>query len=445
MNRADSVNTPGRSKSGDRFIPNRGAMDMKVSQFNLSKENETPSAESASPSKKQFQDTLAESMFSAPVDSCKILALKAKAPEPRSGYENRLRVLYSQNHVPAAGAKPISTRHIPTTAERILDAPDLVDDYYLNLLDWSKDNMLAVALGTAVYIWNADSGDVVPLVDLETTNVTSVQWAQQGQYIAIGTDNCEVQLWDITRQKQVRSMNGHSARVGALAWNNHILSSASRDSTIINHDVRQQHHQVSSLRGHHQEVCGLAWSLDGTQLASGGNDNLLNVWESSDLTKPRFTMTEHTAAVKALSWCPFQANTLASGGGTADGCIRFWNTQTGACLNSINTGSQVCALQWSRQYKEIVSSHGFPRNQINVWKYPSMVKVAELSGHDSRVLHLAQSPDGVTLVSAAGDETLRFWKVWQPSEAAKSSVKSNTVKAPIGARAPMASSLTKIR
>ena len=40
-----------------------------------------------------------------------------------------------------------------------------------------------------------------------------------------------------------------------------------------------------------------------------------------------------------------------------------------------------------------------------------MTKIAELTGHTSRVLHLATSPDGCTVVSAAADETLRFWKV----------------------------------
>ena len=45
------------------------------------------------------------------------------------------------------------------------------------------------------------------------------------------------------------------------------------------------------------------------------------------------------------------------------------------------------------------------------WKYPSMVKVAELTGHTARVLHMAQSPDGKTVVSAAADETLRFWRI----------------------------------
>jgi cell division cycle protein 20 (cofactor of APC complex) len=45
-----------------------------------------------------------------------------------------------------------------------------------------------------------------------------------------------------------------------------------------------------------------------------------------------------------------------------------------------------------------------------------MKKLAELTGHTARVLHLAQSPDGTTVVSAAADETLRFWRVFQPPE-----------------------------
>ena len=50
---------------------------------------------------------------------------------------------------------------------------------------------------------------------------------------------------------------------------------------------------------------------------------------------------EHTAAVKAISWSPHQNGLLASGGGTADRCIRFWNTQTASALNCVDTGSQV--------------------------------------------------------------------------------------------------------
>ena len=51
---------------------------------------------------------------------------------------------------------------------------------------------------------------------------------------------------------------------------------------------------------------------------------------------------EHNAAVKALAWSPHQHGLLVSGGGTADRCLRFWNTLTGQPLQCIDTGSQVC-------------------------------------------------------------------------------------------------------
>lgn len=49
-------------------------------------------------------------------------------------------------------------RHIHQHPERILDAPDIMNDYYLNPLDWSQSNVLAVALGYQVFLWNAASG-----------------------------------------------------------------------------------------------------------------------------------------------------------------------------------------------------------------------------------------------------------------------------------------------
>ena len=47
------------------------------------------------------------------------------------------------------------TRKISKIPFKVLDAPELQDDFYLNLLDWSSQNLLAVGLGTAVYLWSA--------------------------------------------------------------------------------------------------------------------------------------------------------------------------------------------------------------------------------------------------------------------------------------------------
>ena len=146
---------------------------------------------------------------------------------------------------------------------------------------------------------------------------------------------------------------------------------------------------------HTQEVCGLRFSWDEKHLASGGNDNRLCVWDlagssfssssyPSVQTTPLHTFTDHTAAVKAVAWSPHQAGLLVSGGGTADRHIRFWNTRTGAALHKVDTGSQVCCLAWSKSVNELISTHGYSLNQCFVWKYPSMQKLATLSGHSTR-------------------------------------------------------------
>ena len=103
--------------------------------------------------------------------------------------------------------------------------------------------------------------------------------------------------------------------------------------------------------------------------------------------------------------------------------IRFWNTLSGQLLHEVDTGSQVCQLMWSRTANELISTHGYSagkvQNQIQLWRYPSMQQIATLTGHTFRVLYLAMSPDGETIVTGAGDETLRFWDLNTASKGQK--------------------------
>jgi cell division cycle 20-like protein 1 (cofactor of APC complex) len=173
----------------------------------------------------------------------------------------------------------------------------------------------------------------------------------------------------------------------------------------------------------------MKWSYGDDQLASGGNDNKLLVWSTKLPKIPQYKFTDHVAAVKALAWSPHQHGILVSGGGTADRCIKFWNTLTGEAVKSFDTGSQVCNIDFSKNNNEIVSTHGFSQdpdsqNQIIVWKSPSMKKIASLKGHTYRVLYLAQSPDGQNIVTGAGDETLRFWNVFPAKERQQSKKES---------------------
>ncbi|KAK7467766.1 hypothetical protein BaRGS_00037003 [Batillaria attramentaria] len=422
--------TPGKQQ--DRFIPNRVTTDIDMSHFallNLRDDGDGSGSDTSSNTSVQYQQQLAEAMLPRQgTQDAKILSFKNVCSV--SNQPSNLNVLYSTGKVPTV--KSSTTRQIPTKPEHVLDAPVVLDDYYLHTLDWSSTNVVAAALGSEIYLWNASNSSITLLMNTEEENyVSGVSWMNDGSILAIGISDGRVQLWDVNHVKLIRTMNGHAARVGCLDWNAHILTSGSRTGAIHHHDVRTADHHVATLANHEQEVCGLQWSSCGRFLASGGNDNAVNVWDTSlgmDV-RPLHTFTEHQAAIKAVSWCPWQPSLLATGGGTSDRHIRFWNTTSGSCIKAIDTQSQVCSVLWSKEHRELVSGHGYSQNQLSLWKYPNMSKITDLIGHSGRILNLCMSPDGQTVASIAADETIRLWKCFaheKQEKKPKAATKTNT-------------------
>ncbi|ODA77552.1 hypothetical protein RJ55_07181 [Drechmeria coniospora] len=363
-----------------------------------------------SPNTVAYQDSLANAC--GVKLNTRILEFKPAPPESSKPID--LRQQYNRPLKPATASSAQLRRRIATAPERVLDAPGLIDDYYLNLLDWSVNNQVAIGLERSVYVWSADEGSVSCLLESQAdTYVSSVKWSDDGAYVGVGLGTGEVQIWDVAEKQKIRSMFGHETRVGVMGWSKHTLSTGARSGLVFNHDVRVADHKVAELVSHTSEVCGLEWRSDGAQLATGGNDNLVSIWDARSLSVPKFTKTNHKAAVKALAWCPWNMNLLATGGGSYDRHIHFWNSTSGARVNSIDTGSQVTSLRWSPHHREIVSSSGFPDNSLSIWSYPTLVRNVEIPAHESRVLHSCLSPDGQMLATAAADESLKFWKIFE--------------------------------
>ncbi|XP_077414146.1 fizzy-related protein homolog isoform X2 [Vanacampus margaritifer] len=439
-------------KSGDRFIPTRAGSNWSINFHHANENCRSPSQnhKAKDASSDSGKDTVAyaallrNELLGAGIESVSELHVDERR---HAVYSHGSRGLFrytvhtksvpfdSDNEVSPYSLSPLTNkshkllrsprkpaRKISKIPFKVLDAPELQDDFYLNLVDWSAGNLLSVGLGACVYLWSACTSQVTRLCDLSVDgdSVTSVCWNERGSLVAVGTHKGYVQIWDAAGGRKLTSLEGHSARVGALAWNGEQLSSGSRDRVILQRDIRTPPSAERRLQGHRQEVCGLKWSPDHQHLASGGNDNKLLVWNSSSLL-PVQQYSDHLAAVKAIAWSPHQHGLLASGGGTADRCLRFWNTLTGQALQSTDTGLQVCNLAWSKHANELVSTHGYSQNQILVWKYPSLTQVAKLTGHSYRVLYLAVSPDGEAIVTGAGDETLRFWNIFSKTRCTKES------------------------
>ncbi|VVA40321.1 PREDICTED: cell division [Prunus dulcis] len=175
----------------DRFIPNRAALDLDYAHYMVTgrrKGIENPWA--ASPT---YQMLLTETFN---MNRARIFTFKNKPPTPVEAIPRRL--LSPPLHK-AKSTKPC--RRIPKDPERTLDAPGIVDNFYLNLLDWSSSNIIAIALGNSVYLWNPSDRSIVELVTIDDEDgpITGISWALDGKHIAVGLNNSWVQLWDSVR------------------------------------------------------------------------------------------------------------------------------------------------------------------------------------------------------------------------------------------------------
>ncbi|KAG6418527.1 hypothetical protein SASPL_120731 [Salvia splendens] len=353
---------------GDRFIPSRSLMDLDQAHGALT--NATVAQPTHTKSSIEYRKSLSNLTLNAEGRPFQMLVFRGSPKSSRKlnpmidetrCSNNEALTCRPLRRFPKVNVFTRSCSSFPLTITslscqgeaRILDAPRISHDYYLNVIDWGKTNLLAAALDRKLYLWNANTCKVELVSEAsEGDYLASVNWSENGEVVAAGYSCSKIHLYDAESLHLVRLLEGQRGRVGSIAWNGHTLTCGSSSGAIINHDVRVRNSQVCRVKVHKGEVSGLKWSAAGSMLASGAND------------------------------------------------------------------TRICGLQWNRHHKELLSGHGYGyecQNQLCLWKYPSMSRIGESANAMSRVLHLTQSPDGLTVASAGEDEALRFWNVFGPA------------------------------
>lgn len=207
-----SVLATGAATAGAFDLGGRGSEDdvtRNLDDLDLNDEDNKKSAPDATAYESSIANACGLSM------NTRILAFKPAPPESSKPID--LRSQYNRPLKPTTAVNAQLRRRILTSPERVLDAPNIVDDYYLNLLDWSCNNQVAIGLGQSVYVWSADSGTVASLLETSPdTYVSSLKWSGDGAYVSVGLDSGEVQIWDVEEGTKLRSMFGHDSRVSVM-------------------------------------------------------------------------------------------------------------------------------------------------------------------------------------------------------------------------------------
>ena len=248
-------------------------------------------------------------------------------------------------------------------------------------------------------------------------------YAMTSDKIAIGKEDGTIQLWDVATRKKLSTLRGHidfplqpldkpaqrmfkKNRVLALAFSpdGTRLASGSTDTTVRLSDTTGDRDSMT-LQKHTGPTNALAFSPDGKMLASGSTDKTVQLWDAIT-GEPLATLTGHINGITALTFSP-DGNTLVSG--SADGTLRFWQTAIGAPADTLITGhtQSIKAATFFKDSSMLVSA-AF-NGEITFWDVETSQKsTVQNSGHRDWYSAVAFSPDGTKLVSAGADGTIVF-------------------------------------
>lgn len=159
------------------------------------------------------------------------------------------------------------------------------------------------------------------------------------------------------------------------------------------------------LRGHTDIIWSLAWSPDGTRIASGGDDRAVRIWQVASGKQVR--KLEHRARVDVVAWSP-DGRWLATGGD--EQTISLWDMERdGSRPARILPGHRgsIDSLAWSPDGKRLAS--GAWDDTVRIWELGSGRVEFTLRGHSNPVDAVSWSPDGKQLASGSDDDTIRIW------------------------------------
>ena len=169
---------------------------------------------------------------------------------------------------------------------------------------------------------------------------------------------------------------------------------------------RQCHRDLHTLQGHTQAVKAVAFSPDGTRIATASGDWTAKLWEAGS-GQEITTLTGHTSFLNAIAFSP-DGSRIATASG--DATIKLWDVITGQEVRTLQGHAKgIEGVAFSPDGTRIASASA--DQTVKLWNAVSGDETATLTGHTNTVFRVAFSPDSSLIASASGDKTVKVWNV----------------------------------
>ena len=298
--------------------------------------------------------------------------------------------------------------------------PDQADPALRRVMSNPYDWMTAVAVAPdggwlaagssdgVVRIWNVADGRERAALTGHKDWVTAMAVAPDGTWLATGGDDATIRIWDVAdaRERATLACGKHRVTAVAVAPDGTWLAASSGDGMVWIWDVGERRVRVK-LASHRGTVTSVVVAPDGRWLAAGGADGTVRIWDVAD-ARERAALACGNVRVTALAVAP-DGTWLAASSGFREQ-VRIWDVSTWRQRSPLAVRPQsVSALEVAPDGSWIVTA-GY-EGTLRIWDVASGHERAALTGHIGSVTSVATSSDGNWLASASQDRTVRIWDV----------------------------------
>eukprot|EP01059_Diplonema_ambulator_P019898 TRINITY_DN33577_c0_g1_i1.p1 TRINITY_DN33577_c0_g1~~TRINITY_DN33577_c0_g1_i1.p1 ORF type:complete len:483 (+),score=57.12 TRINITY_DN33577_c0_g1_i1:137-1585(+) len=305
---------------------------------------------------------------------------------------------------------------VPTTATRVLDAPDLRSANN-QLLEYANKDLL-VPLEATLYLRNSSTGIVTELTDMPAP-ISAVGYSNLSRPCAVVAHSGHITVVDILYPEDSRDRDYKTQIFNFTCLNIYLnMVSCGTDTGFVRfYDVRSGAGLQGGCLHNGAAVTCVKWSPDGHAVASCDVTGVVKV---TDMRMRRQLMggALEGATFHDLSWSAQSGGRLAVA--HDNGCTIYNTLQGGGygkVAHYIQTATPAHAVNWDSDH--LITSHGEPPPTnptphpytINIYSGSSFLQTATLTGHHGTIHQLAVSPDHQQIASGSADETIRLWEL----------------------------------
>lgn len=272
-------------------------------------------------------------------------------------------------------------------------------------------SLITASRDKTVKVWDLSAKKESATLKDNPTNVKTAVFSPDGKW-AVSTTGAwdkkekkwegEIRFWDVKAGKVARSIKGHTAVIEAIAFSadGSKLATAGEDETAIIWDVKAGK-ALQTLKGHKGKILAVTFNKDGSKLATAGADSEVKIWEVAT-GKELAALKGHKRDVTSVAFT--KEGKIVTG--SLDETVKLWDDK-GKEEKSLEAPEGIWSVVISPDGKYVAAS-GWS-DTLKVWSLPEGKELFYRNGHEGTVTHVIFSPDSQRIVSVGVDSMIRVW------------------------------------